>query len=87
MKTFACFLLLLLPIAAHAFSEEEKENIKIYEEVSPSVVNIVNTTHSYDFYYNPIPDSGSGSGIILDIGGHILTNNHVIANAGFVEVK
>ena len=86
-KEIAFFLLLFfLPISVYAFSDEEKENIRIYEEVSPSVVNIVNQTHSYDFYYNPTPDAGSGTGIILDIGGNILTNNHVISNAEFLEV-
>ena len=83
---YLIFLLVLFPLSVHAFSEEEEENIRIYDMVSPSVVNIINTTHSYDFYYSPTPDSGSGSGIILDVGGHILTNNHVIANAELLEV-
>ena len=64
----------------------EIENINIYAERSPSVVNITNTTISYDFFYNPIPKQGSGSGVVLDIEGNIITNYHVVEGARSLEV-
>lgn len=39
------------------------------------------TSVSYDFFYNPTPSTGSGSGIIVDKKGNIVTNFHVIEGA------
>ncbi|MBW7956679.1 MAG: trypsin-like peptidase domain-containing protein [Deltaproteobacteria bacterium] len=61
-------------------------NIRIYEEAGSSVVNIITTTLSYDFFYNPISATGSGSGVIVDRHGHIVTNYHVIEGARSLEV-
>ncbi len=66
--------------------EAEKVAIDIYHKVSPSVVNITSTTLSYDYFHNPVPSQGSGSGMILTKDGYILTNNHVIENAKRLEV-
>jgi S1-C subfamily serine protease len=41
---------------------------------------------AYDFFYQPVPQQGQGSGFILDKQGHILTNNHVVEGAQRVEV-
>ncbi len=76
----------LHPVAAQSFSKEEEANIKIYENLSPGVVNIINTTLSYDFFLNPIPETGTGSGSIIDKNGHILTNYHVVEGAKMLEV-
>ncbi|MBI5328040.1 MAG: trypsin-like peptidase domain-containing protein [Deltaproteobacteria bacterium] len=70
----------------YALSQEEEANIKVYEEISPRVVNIINTTVSYDFFFNPIPQSGAGSGSLIDKKGHILTNYHVVEGAQRLEV-
>jgi putative serine protease PepD len=78
-----CFL---ITGTAGAFTPEEEQNIKIYQELSPSVVNITNTTVSYDFFYNPIPETGSGSGAIIDRVGRIVTNYHVVEGAQRLEV-
>ena len=72
--------------AAPAFDSEEQQNIAVYKKALPSVVNITSTQVAYDFFYRPVPQQGQGSGFILDKEGHILTNNHVIANAQRVEV-
>jgi S1-C subfamily serine protease len=50
----------------------------IYEEVRPSVVEIDISIGG--------TISGTGTGIVLDEEGHILTNNHVIANADEITV-
>jgi putative serine protease PepD len=69
-----------------ALTDDEKANIAIYQKASPSVVNIISTVITRDFFLNPIPREGSGSGSIIDNRGHILTNNHVIRDAQKLEV-
>ncbi len=78
--------LLLAPADTRAFSADEEINIRVYESKSPGVVNIIATTLSYDFFYEPVPESGTGSGAVIDKKGHILTNNHVIEGAENLEV-
>jgi S1-C subfamily serine protease len=72
--------------AAPAFDAEEQQNIGVYKKALPSVVNITSTAVQFDFFLGPVPQSGQGSGFILDKDGLILTNNHVIDNAQRVEV-
>lgn len=69
----------------HASSDEE-ENIRIYNEAGRSVVNITTTTVTYDFFYNPTPATGTGSGVIIDKAGDIVTNYHVIEGAKTLDV-
>ncbi len=72
--------------AAPAFDAVELQNIAVYKKALPSVVNITSTTVAWDFFYGPVPQSGQGSGFILNKDGLILTNNHVIDNAQRVQV-
>jgi S1-C subfamily serine protease len=58
----------------------------VYKRALPSVVNITSTEVRFDFFYGPVPQTGQGSGFILNKEGLILTNNHVIANGQRVEV-
>jgi S1-C subfamily serine protease len=69
-----------------AATEDEGNSIDIYKRVSPAVVNITSTTINFDFFFNPMPSQGSGSGAIIDKQGHILTNYHVIEGARSLEV-
>lgn len=64
----------------------EEVIIRVYREVSPAVVNITSTAVVYDFFFNVIPQRGSGSGFIIDEGGHIITNSHVVEDARRLEV-
>ena len=68
-----------------ALTEEEKNNIDLYQRLAPSVVNITSTIVEHDFFFNVIPRQGTGSGSIIDSRGYILTNNHVIGD-GKLEV-
>jgi S1-C subfamily serine protease len=72
--------------AAPSYDAEEQNNISVYKKALPSVVNITSHAVAFDFFYGPVPQEGQGSGFILDKEGHILTNNHVIADAQQVEV-
>ena len=82
------FLLITLLNVEQAFSvtEDEKNNISVYEKVADGVVNITSTAIQMDFFFNAFPTQGSGSGSIIDTKGHILTNHHVVANAQKLEV-
>jgi S1-C subfamily serine protease len=64
----------------------ETENVRIYRQASPAVANIVTRTVEYDFFYNPVPVEGAGSGFLIDTDGHILTNFHVVQGAQTIEV-
>src|SRR5215468_7616165 len=65
---------------------EEQNNIGVYRKNIDSVVNITSKAVTFDFFYGLMPQEGQGSGFIIDKEGHILTNNHVIADARQVEV-
>src|SRR5262249_517651 len=48
-------------------SDEEKNNIEIYQRYSGGVVNITTTTLSYDFFFRAVPtEAGTGSGAVID---------------------
>jgi S1-C subfamily serine protease len=72
--------------AAVAYTPDEEINIRVYRAASPAVVNITTTAVAYDFFLNPVPKEGTGSGAIIDRSGHILTNYHVIDGARRLEV-
>ncbi len=75
--------------AAPAYDDEEQQNIAVYKKALPSVVNITSTEVTFNFFYGPVPQTGQGSGFILNKQGLILTNNHVIEGSqrgGSVEV-
>lgn len=65
----------------------EAENVRIYKQVSPSVANILTRTVEYDFFFNPVPVEGAGSGFLIDNAGHILTNYHVVRGAQTIQVS
>lgn len=64
---------------------------ELAETAKPSVVNlfpIVTSGKGREWSQERIPNSpGSGSGVIIDPEGHIITNNHVIGEAAEIEVR
>jgi S1-C subfamily serine protease len=68
------------PAGRPQFSDDELNNMEVYQKTSNGVVNITSTTMVNTFFYT-IPQSGTGSGVIVDDAGHIVTNDHVIADA------
>jgi S1-C subfamily serine protease len=68
--------------SAASYTEDERENISVYERLNPAVVNITTETMAINWFLEPVPqEGGSGSGSIIDARGYVLTNNHVIRNA------
>ena len=80
------FLAIHAPAESGATTDDEKNNISIYSRMSPGVVNITSVVLQRDFFHNPIPRAGAGSGSIIDHEGHILTNHHVIQDSSRLEV-
>ena len=58
----------------------------VYHLAGPAVVNITSRSYAYDFFLNPIPREGTGSGFVYDAEGHIVTNYHVVENAEELSV-
>jgi len=57
----------------------EADLVDLYERVNPSVVHI--------FVYDELGNQlGTGTGFVYDDQGHIITNNHVVSDAGGLEV-
>jgi len=55
-------------------------------EVAPAVVSIVTESVSYNWFWQAVPQTGAGSGIIISSNGYIVTNNHVVDGATKVTV-
>jgi len=66
-----------------ALTETELQNIRIFEDASPSVVFITTLDHVTDFWTRNVMrvPRGTGSGFIWDEAGHVVTNFHVIRGA------
>src|SRR5215831_10349943 len=69
-----------------ALTEDESINVRIYRQASPAVANILTKATEYDFFMDPVPVEGAGSGFIIDPRGYILTNYHVVEGSQSIEV-
>ena len=70
------------------YTQDELQNISVYEKCNEAVVNITTQVMSYDWFYNAyLTDGGSGSGSIIDKRGYVLTNVHVIENAKSINIS
>jgi S1-C subfamily serine protease len=71
-----------------SYTEDERSNITIYEQLNAGVVNITTETVAINWFLEPVPQAGgSGSGSIINTRGYVLTNNHVIENANKVFIN
>jgi len=71
---------------SEVLTEDESINVRIYRQASPAVANILTKATEYDFFMDPVPVEGAGSGFVIDPKGYILTNFHVVAGAQTIEV-
>jgi len=70
------------------YTEDERQNIAVYEQLNAGVVNITTETVAINWFLEPVPQAGgSGSGSIINSAGYVLTNNHVIENANKVYIN
>ena len=74
--------------AGAALTPDEQTNIDVYDRASRAVVNITSTVLQQGWFFQVIPNRGTGSGFLVDNEGRILTNYHVIqGNSAQIEVN
>ncbi len=72
----------------YKYTQEEIQNISVYEIANEAVVNITTQTTGVNFFLEPVPMEGSsGSGSIIDESGLVLTNTHVIREASKIFIS
>jgi S1-C subfamily serine protease len=69
-----------------SLTSDESINVRVYRQASPAVANILTKATEYDFFMDPVPVEGAGSGFVIDPRGYILTNFHVVEGAQSIEV-
>ena len=67
-----------------SLDSEEAVLINIYQRVNPAVVYIAVMQKDSK---GELTGAGTGSGFVIDKKGHIITNNHVVADADEIEVS
>jgi len=80
----------VLPVVNESgtYTQDEAQNISVYEKCNEAVVNITTQVMGYDWFLEPvITQSGSGSGSIIDKRGYVVTNVHVIENASKISIS
>jgi S1-C subfamily serine protease len=78
------------PITARGdLAADEQTTIAIFEEASPSVVYITTTGRVLDLLTRNVTEvpRGTGSGVVWDERGHVVTNYHVIEGVGGAYVR
>ncbi len=60
---------------------------EVVQYVADSVVEITTSQVQYNPFYGNYVTGGAGSGVIIDAGGFIITNNHVIDGATTITVR
>lgn len=66
---------------------EEIAVTNVYRELSPSVVHVSTIQYYRNFFFQLVPQEGTGSGFIISADGYILTNNHVVRGAHNITVR
>lgn len=74
------------PRTPEVVQNQEQPIPVIAREVTPAVVGIATVSIDYDFFYRPIRTEAVGSGVIVNPGGYIITNDHVVGDADEITV-
>jgi putative serine protease PepD len=74
------------PPRYEALETGEAVVMRVYRDLSPAVVNIVATSLALNFWMQLVPQTGQGTGFVIDNDGNILTNYHVVEKARNVDV-
>ncbi|HWO94334.1 MAG TPA: trypsin-like peptidase domain-containing protein, partial [Dehalococcoidia bacterium] len=62
-----------------------ESSAELVEQARPSIVHIETEASALDIFGAPVPQTGVGTGFIIDGDGNIVTNDHVISLGGLVE--
>lgn len=73
-------------VTSPSVASDEQNNIEVYRAVAPGVVMVNSVSMSNDIF-DAGEREGTGSGSVMDVEGHILTNNHVIEGAQKLTVS
>jgi 2-alkenal reductase len=68
-------------------AEAERNAVEVFDARAPSVALIVTAAAVRDAFGRAGTSAGTGSGFVWDEAGHIVTNNHVVANAQEIRVR
>ena len=60
---------------------ETLTTVEVVKLLKPSVVHVATERLAMGMFTQPTPLQGVGTGVVLDLEGHILTNNHVVDEA------
>lgn len=75
-------------VSSTVYTQDEIQNITVYDKCSPAVVNITTQVMGVNWFLEPIvSEGGSGSGSIIDKRGYVLTNVHVVKGASKIYVS
>jgi len=69
------------PVYIDDEAEPALSKADLVTELAPAVVSITTQGVGYNMFYQPVPESGAASGVIIDPKGYIVTNNHVVEDA------
>jgi S1-C subfamily serine protease len=72
--------------AASSYTADEQNNIDVYKTSRDATVNITTQQYQRDWFFQPYPVKGAGSGFIVNPEGLILTNNHVVKGSEQLNV-
>jgi S1-C subfamily serine protease len=68
------------------YRADEKASIDLVKKASPSVVHITSLARSRSIFSLDRVQQGTGSGVVWDAAGHIVTNYHVVKGAQAAQV-
>ncbi|MCB0403453.1 MAG: trypsin-like peptidase domain-containing protein [Bdellovibrionales bacterium] len=86
-SAFICFLALALSTQALGrLLTDEQNNVDVYKNCNPAVVNITTVTLKQDFFFQVYPERGVGSGVVVSPDGYVATNDHVLGQAQKIAV-